>query len=459
MRLFLITLLAAISYAQTEQAVGRRRRRRRRPVNNAGNTLACGNPITGQTTEDEHSMTFPFTADTPNYIFDTCSTDWDTMLTVLDSNGNEIHFNDDHSNDCENGNNQLSSHLETELQTGEQYSLQINGYCATCFGPFTISVSCLDPCAGSVCPRAVCGDGSSAPIPEGECCGDASLCPVGSVLADSGSCPAGYTLTMTELECFALMNYEVKESSYHAMYKAPYMPGPTFLPACSGGWTPANTCYAKPESLTMVYVTKDCGQSGSFKNKDVMCKREDCAGFACPSGLCSDGSPPPVPEGSCCPDPALCPVPHVTADDSGRCPSGYSTTMTELQCYGLVGSEINGRVVTFGQRGQAGYWPPINTCFVDEKDGKLYYAIATDRQVPKYDEFTVICNPDSGAAIALESKNEAAVAAFEVIDSTYNAVTIFACIGVMSLMYHGAKKIHKVVFGATDFKEINEAEC
>jgi len=64
------------------------------------------------------------------------------MLQVLDSNGNGLHFNDDHSGDCESGNNQYASHLETELQIGQQYKLKINGYSASSFGSFEISVSC-----------------------------------------------------------------------------------------------------------------------------------------------------------------------------------------------------------------------------------------------------------------------------------------------------------------------------
>jgi len=102
----------------------------------------CGAVISGETTHGHHIMTYVFTADTPNYTFDTCLTNFDTMLQVSDSNGNELHFNDDHSGDCESGNNPFASHLETELQTGQQYKLKINGYSANSFGPFTISVSC-----------------------------------------------------------------------------------------------------------------------------------------------------------------------------------------------------------------------------------------------------------------------------------------------------------------------------
>jgi len=107
------------------------------------NEVACDMEFTGETTHDEHSDTFVFTADHDEYVFDTCGTDWDTMLAITDSNGEELFFNDDHDSDCPiNGNNQYASHLEAHLTPGEEYTLKINGYCATCFGSFTINIAC-----------------------------------------------------------------------------------------------------------------------------------------------------------------------------------------------------------------------------------------------------------------------------------------------------------------------------
>jgi len=39
---------------------------------------------------------------------------------------------------------------------------------------------CPDLCADTVCPEVVCNDGSEPPIPQGQCCGDISLCPTSS---------------------------------------------------------------------------------------------------------------------------------------------------------------------------------------------------------------------------------------------------------------------------------------
>jgi len=103
---------------------------------------SCNTEFAGETTFDEHSFTFSFTAEHDDYVLDTCGTDWDTMLHILDSNGNTLHFNDDHNSDCTIGDNQYASHLEAQLTPGEEYTLKIDGYCATCYGPFTINVGC-----------------------------------------------------------------------------------------------------------------------------------------------------------------------------------------------------------------------------------------------------------------------------------------------------------------------------
>jgi len=104
--------------------------------------VQCDSGISGETTDDEHSATYAFTADQVDYVFDTCGTDWDTMLTILDSNGDELFFNDDHESACPDGNNQYASHLAAQLTPGSQYTLKINGYCASCYGAYTINVAC-----------------------------------------------------------------------------------------------------------------------------------------------------------------------------------------------------------------------------------------------------------------------------------------------------------------------------
>jgi len=112
--------------------------------------VSCNGDIAGETTEDEHNFTYDFIAENQDYVFDTCLTDFDTMLHILDSNGDALHFNDDHDDACESGNNQYASHLEAQLTPGEQYTLKISGYCASCYGSFAISVGCPETEVGVV---------------------------------------------------------------------------------------------------------------------------------------------------------------------------------------------------------------------------------------------------------------------------------------------------------------------
>jgi len=403
MRCLLIALLAAISYAQTDGAQMTLKNEVEIAVGSGGSM--CGTDISGETTEDQHSMTYVFTADISNYIFDTCLTGFDTMLQVLDSNGNELHFNDDHSGHCESGNNQYASHLETELQIGQTYKLKINGYCASCFGRFTISVSCPDPCAGVNClAPARCGDGTLAPFSADTCCGDANLCP------------------------------------------------------------------------------------------------DPCASVNClTSAVCGDGTPAPVPEGACCGDASLCPPVEDTtgewcADENGHCrcvtevrygangkfsdwQSAHGSTFCSNRVFGdPIGgvkkscyckrdferertgkcADENGAChcrgrVRYGANGVYTDWRDIpgsttgcnNVVFGDPIPGVVKACYCEERA-------------DIGSQTGLESKIEKASAAFEAIDTTHNAITMFAFIGAMSLIYHGGKKIYKVVFGTTDFQKIDD---
>jgi len=114
------------------------------PSDEESDNIACGSEITGETTSMQNSITFDFIADQADYVFDTCASNFDTKLHVIDSQGNYIESNDDHLGACESGSYVWASHLTANLQVGEQYSLMIEGYSAWSYGPFTIAVSCPD---------------------------------------------------------------------------------------------------------------------------------------------------------------------------------------------------------------------------------------------------------------------------------------------------------------------------
>jgi len=110
----------------------------------ADGDIGCNDEIPGMTTGSQNSATYYFTAEQADYIFDTCSADFDTKLHVEDLSGNRIHSNDDHGGACVNGNNAYASHISATLNPGENYKLIIEGYNLNEYGAFTIIASCPD---------------------------------------------------------------------------------------------------------------------------------------------------------------------------------------------------------------------------------------------------------------------------------------------------------------------------
>jgi len=81
-----------------------------------------------------------------------------------------------------------------------------------------------------------------------------------------------------------------------------------------------------------------------------------------------------------------------------------------------------------------------------------------------YYEFEVQIDKSLCPTLALELEQakalelEKAAAEFEAIGITPNALTIFAVIGALTMMYYGLKSLHKMVFATNDFQEIDQ-EC
>jgi len=461
--LVLASLLAITGFAQTDGAQMTLKNEVGIAVGSGGSM--CGTDISGETTEDQHSMTYVFTADISNYIFDTCLTGFDTMLQVLDSNGNELHFNDDHSGHCESGNNQYASHLETELQIGQTYKLKINGYCASCFGRFTISVSCPDPCAGvnclaparcgdgtlapvsadtccgdaNLCPdpcasvncltSAVCGDGTPAPVPEGACCGDASLCPpvedtTGEWCADEN----GHCRCVTEVRYGA----NGKFSDWQSAHGSTFCSNRVFGDPIGGV---KKSCYCKRD-FERERTGKCADENGAchctgrvrYGANGVFTDWRNIAGTTTGCNNVAFGDPIPGVVKAC-----YCDERYDTgnavkcADENGQC-----------SCNGQVRYGMNGVFTSW--REVTGSIGCNNGVFGDPLHGTVKACYC--RGV--------------GSQTELESKIEKAAAAFEAIDATHNIITMLAFIGVISLICHGGKKIHKVLFGTTDFQKIDD---
>jgi len=138
----------------------------------------------------------------------------------------------------------LIEHLGLCKKSWMQHYTDSNGLspidcCCACGGGIK------DECEGIFCTQVVCPDGSLPPIPEGECCGDMTLCPdeCADVFCPEVACPDGSMPPVPDGEC--------------------------------------------------------CG--------DLDLCPDSCANVLCAAVVCPDGSEPPVPEGECCGDITMCP--------------------------------------------------------------------------------------------------------------------------------------------------------
>jgi len=113
--------------------------------------VQCGQTISGSTAgrastlgNRASDMTYTFTAEQSQYVFDLCAADYDSLLRVYDRNGDEVASNDDHGGACSSGSGRFSSHLSIALIPGQDYTLLVEGYRADS-GAFTLVVSCSGP--------------------------------------------------------------------------------------------------------------------------------------------------------------------------------------------------------------------------------------------------------------------------------------------------------------------------
>jgi len=220
--------------------------------------------------------------------------------------------------------------------------------------------------------------------------------------------------------------------------------------ACEAQWTPAGTCFIYDDKV--YYTNTDCGQSPQYHNHNLVCKREAAS---------------------------------YISSDTGVCGAGYTSDMSESECRKLSDGYINGRAVgTFVRSACEAQWTPAGTCFI--YDDKLYYTNTDCGQNPSYHNHNLVCKfEETEVAVTKEEADEAArrrreraqarlargppvseheqenavgTGAYEVIGNTSKAITIFAIIGVLTVMYHGLKIVHKMVFTRNDFKQIKNHE-
>jgi len=374
--------------------------------------VACDIEFTGETTHDEHSETFVFTADHTSYVFDTCGTNWDTMLAILDSNGDQTHFNDDHESDCTTGDNQYASHLKAQLTVGEQYSLKINGYCATCYGSFTINVVCPDssnkitytnkPGSNKKCEKT--GNDEHWVNSRRACENEAK----------DNNAPY-YSFNQRSKKCFYSTTCSNVVSSRRWEIYGSDQSRETATTA-----TPTTTTTSDSPTHYWTIIG-----SPDYLNHRSGRKRPECLPISAQFSETSNkwGNKLGV---ACC-------------DDSG--------TGSRPDC-------LSG--VTFDQANAKCQSEGLRLCTRNEiEEGK---ARGTGCNFDAYLQWTSTpC--DVAQNTEMKSKIEKAAAAFEALGNTQNyAITMLAMIGALTMMYQGVKGVHKMVFATGEFQKINEDE-
>jgi len=116
--------------------------------------ISCGESLTGSTVGNcDGQQRFTFTATTDMKTISTCGSEYDTMLTILNADGQEI-FHQDDSSECS-----VQSFIrDLEVEIGSQYTIVLSGY-ANRVGTYNLELTCG---AGPSCDDSIqtltCGD-------------------------------------------------------------------------------------------------------------------------------------------------------------------------------------------------------------------------------------------------------------------------------------------------------------
>lgn len=116
--------------------------------------ISCGESLTGSTVGNcDGQQRFTFTATTDMKTISTCGSEYDTMLTILNGDGQEI-FHQDDSNECD-----IQSFIrDLAVEIGSQYTIVLSGY-ANRVGTYNLELTCG---AGPSCDDSIqtltCGD-------------------------------------------------------------------------------------------------------------------------------------------------------------------------------------------------------------------------------------------------------------------------------------------------------------
>jgi len=375
--------------------------------------VQCDSGISGETTDDEHSATYAFTADQADYVFDTCGTDWDTMLTILDSNGDELFFNDDHESACPDGNNQYASHLEAQLTSGSQYTLKINGYCATCYGAYTINVACPETEVGvrrgrGQVHRSQSGRGQIyRPSVRGR----------GQIYRPSGRGRVYQSDLELEEAVGTSCNWVVQNYNTNGEKNIGEASSPEECIQMVKEQCPDFTIANLPKT-----GSGSCWcQKGNDMREDTSSSWQTC--------LLSTITT------------------TTTTTTTTKAPDTYQLTSGKNRKCEITG-DTEHKVKSRAECEEEAVNNDAPYYSYSEENTKCFYSTTCD-------------NPRNGRRFPWKIYKRVQgeqTAAFEVIGTTENAITLFAFIGALTVVYYGVKGVHKMMFATSDFQEINENE-
>jgi len=114
--------------------------------------VSCGDQVSDSTSATELSNTYEHVATSSILEVSLCGSSFDTNLVIKNSNGIQVHANDDHNGWCAPdalGVHFFSSHIKAyDLSVGETYTIDVTGYESLvepgvfAFGAYDMSVAC-----------------------------------------------------------------------------------------------------------------------------------------------------------------------------------------------------------------------------------------------------------------------------------------------------------------------------
>jgi len=108
--------------------------------------VSCGDQVSDSTSATELSNTYEHVATSSILEVSLCGSSFDTNLAIYDSNGLQVHANDDHNGECAG---HWASHIKAyDLTVGETHTIVITGFESAAepgvfdFGAYEMSVEC-----------------------------------------------------------------------------------------------------------------------------------------------------------------------------------------------------------------------------------------------------------------------------------------------------------------------------